>query len=371
MMKEHKYKSKVILIFLLFFLSIIELHPHNFFTSPQENWTAYVLYVKDGKVPVLKNPSDEADTISFVYYRDKVLIVEEVWQKFGWKKIVYPINGFINENSLMTYAQKIDLDKRFDYSMVENDYSNWEWEKVPCSASFAFVKEKMDQSSANLGLIKENDEILIIRDQPNYNSIWVKTVYPFSGYINFYKAFREKKKTYLAIGISYGVKHIPYEKNLKNFFNPLGGYVEFSKTNWNLGIRLGYNYSQSRLSTFHLKTNQVYLNLVYRFIGLFNKKLELYALTGANYWFANFQNTKYGAEIAYFKLERDSGPGYHIGGGVIYNLGNLYIETQYIFFGSNQAKFGKEPALGEFANYNILNPGANHFGIIIGYKFTL
>lgn len=371
MMREHKYKSKVSLTFLLFFLLIIEIYPLNFFTTPPENWTAYVLYVKDGKVPVLKNPSDEADTLSFVYYRDKVLIVEKEWQKFGWKKIVYPINGFIHEKSLMTFTEKKNIDGKLNNPVEENEYSKWEWEIIYCKNEYAFVKEKSDNASATVGLLRKNDKILIIKEQLNFQGVWSKTVYPDNGYVKFSEMLAGQDYPYFAVGVSYGALHVPYEKNLKNYFNPLGGYLEYSRANWNFGFRIGYNYSESSLTTFFNKTHQAYLHILYRFLNLFNGKLEAYALVGGNYWFSSFQNTKYGSVGGYYNIEKDSGPGLITGGGLIYNMSSFYLEVQYILFMSRQAKFGKEPAPGEFSNYNTLYPGSNHLEVIFGYKFIL
>jgi len=371
MMKEHKYKSKVILIFLLFFLSIIELHPHNFFTSPQENWTAYVLYVKDGKVPVLKNPSDETDTINFVYYRDKVLVVDKEWETFGWKKIVYPINGFIQEKSLMTLAEKIKIDVKSNNPIEENEYSKWSWEIISCSNDYVLVKTQKNEASETVGLLIDNEKAILIKEQFNFQSTWVRTAYPFQGYIKYLDAFKGKRDPYLALGITYGAKHIPYEKNLNNYFNPLGGYLEYGKANWNPGFRIGYNHAESRLSSFFIKTDQVYFHLLYKIFRLFNEKLETYALAGANYWFSSFENKKYGSDNSYFKLEKDSGPGYVVGAGLIYNLGIFFIEAQYISFWSRQAEFGSKPVQGSFSNYSTLYPGSNHIEIIFGYRIVL
>jgi hypothetical protein len=229
----------------------------------------------------------------------------------------------------------------------------------------------MNEASETKGLLIDKQKTILIREQFNYQSIWVKTVYPFPGYIKYYDAFANTGSPFLALGISYGAKHIPYEKSLNNYFNPLGGYLEFSRTNWNFGFRLGYNHAESRISTFFVKTDQIYAHLVYKIFRLFNNKLEIYALAGGNYWFSSFENKKYGAENSYFKLEKDSGPGYVAGGGLIYNLGKFFIEAQYNLFGSRQAEFGSKPVQGSFNNYSPLYPGSNHFEIIFGYRFIL
>jgi hypothetical protein len=70
-------------------------------------------------------------------------------------------------------------------------------------------------------------------------------------------------------------------------------------------------------------------------------------------------------------LEKDSGPGYAVGAGIIYNLGNFFIEAQYISFWSRQAEFGNKPVQGSFSNYSTLYPGSNHFEIIFGYRIVL
>ncbi len=371
MSREHKYRSVVKLTFFLFFLLIVEIYPHNFFTSLSENWTTYVLYVKDGKVPVLKNPSDEADTIRFVYYRDKILVVEQEWGKLGWKKVVYPVNGFIREKSLMTFTEKKDIDERFKNSVQENEYSKWEWEVIYCKNENVLVKENMDNASATIGLLRENEKVLIIKEQFKLPGVWVKSVYPERGFVKYSEAFAGQNYPYFAVGASYGAFHMPYEKNLKNYFNPLGGYLEYSRTKWNFGIRFGYNHAESRITTFFIKTDQIFAHIVYKFYRLFNNKLELYAFAGANYWYSSFENRKYESGNSFFKLEKDKGPGYTAGGGIIYNLSNFFIEAQYNIFGSRQAEFGNKPELGSFSNYSTLYPGSNHFEIIFGYRFVL
>ncbi len=368
---EHQYKLTAYLSFLLYFLFTIELLPIGFFTTDDREWTANVLYAKDGKVPVLKNTNEDADTVGFVYYRDKVLIVDEEWAKFGWKKIVYPLNGFIDEKFLITPSEKEELDEKFNYPIVENEYSRWEWEIIYCSIQYAFVKEEMDNASPTVGLLKEGEKILVVKDQQNFPGIWRKCVYPYNGFINYFELTTGGSFPYLAVGISYGAYHLPYEKNLKNYFNPLGGYLEYSNTNWNFGFRLGYNYSESRLTTNYLKTHQIYFHIVYRILSLFNDNLEIYALAGGNYWSSNFQNIKYGTDNSYFRLEKASGPGYAAGGGLIYSFSNFYIEAQYIFFGSKEAEFGHKPVEGEFRSFNTLYPGSNHLDVIVGYKFAL
>lgn len=368
---EHQYKLTTYLSFLIFFLFTVELLPINFFITEERDWTAYVLYVKDGKVPVLKNTNEDADTVGFIYYRDKVLIVDEEWAKFGWKKVVYPLNGFIEEKFLITPSEKEELDEKFNYLTPENEYSKWEWEIIECSIQYAFVKEKTDNASQTVGLLKEGEKILVVKDQLNFPGIWRKSVYPYSGFINYFDITTGGNIPYISVGISYGAYHLPYEKNLKNYFNPLGGYLEYSKTNWDLGFRLGYDYTESRLTTNYLKTNQVYFHIVYKFFSIFNSKLEAYLLAGGNYWFSNFQNIKYGTDNSYFKLEKASGIGYAAGGGLIYNLSNFFIEAQYVFFGSKEAEFGRKPVEGEFRSYNTLYPGSNRLEIILGYRFVL
>lgn len=336
-----------------------------------DDWKVYLMYVSSVKEPVFNNPFEEADTIGYVYYRDKVLLIEDGWGKFGWKKIVHPIFGYMKESNLITPKEKSDNDKKFGLPEGENEYSKWNWEVLSCTNDFVFVKSQMNEASANVGLLIDNEKTIVIKEQFDFQNVWVKTPYPFQGYIKYFDAFESGGYNYFALGLTYGAKHIPYEKNLKNYFNPIGGYLEFGNTNWFLTFRAGYNYSESRLSTFYVKTDQAYLHLVFRIFRLFDNKLELYALAGGNYWFSSFENKKYEGGNAYFKLEKDSGPGYAAGGGFIYYLSNFYIEGQYVIFGSKQAEFGTKPAQGVFANYSTLYPGSNHFEIIFGYRIVL
>lgn len=97
----------------------------------------------------------------------------------------------------------------------------------------------------------------------------------------------------IALGVSYGALNIPYEKNLKNYHNPLGGVIEFTKTNWLFSVAAGYSYSESRFSQYYLKTQYAFLQIKFKFLKLFNNKLEAYALAGGNYWLPSFQNLKY------------------------------------------------------------------------------
>jgi hypothetical protein len=336
-----------------------------------EEWEVYISAVSTAKEPILKTASEEADTIGFIYNREKVLIVEDGWIKFGWKKIIYPLSGYIRENSLMSVEDERERDIKFDPLAIEEAKPEWTWEILTCANEYTFVKAQRSESSETVGLLQSNEKAILIKEQYNPQAIWVKSVYPINGYIKYLDAFKGINYPYLALGLSYGAKHIPYEKNLKNYFNPLGGYIEYSKTNGNLGIRLGYNYTESRLTTFYVTTDQIYLHLVYRFFYLFNDKLSLYALVGGNYWFSTFNNKKYEADNSYFKQEKDSGPGYAVGGGLIYCLGNFFIEAQYILFGSKQAEFGSKPVQGSFTNYSTLYPGSNHLEVILGYRFIL
>lgn len=365
-------KNRLILFFtILIFFSIQELKATHLPFFSDVKWKVVQLYVSTAKEPVLTSALEEADTVGFVYYKDKILVVEEDWMKYGWKKIVYPISGFINEKHLITREEKIDLDRRYNVTETENEYSRWTWEVVSCPRDYVLVRSQMNEASDVAGLLSTDDEMIIVRDQIDFQGIWIKVAYPYKGYIKYSDAFEGTGYPYLAFGVTYGAKHIPYEKNLKNYFNPIGGYFEFSNTSWDLGFRLGYNYSESRLSTFYVKTHQAYLHIIYKVFRLFNRTLEFYALAGGNYWFSSFENKKYGPENTYFRLEKDRGPGYVFGGGMIFNLGKFYIEAQYNLFGSEQAEFGTKPVQGVFRNYSTLYPGSNHFSVILGYRFVL
>ncbi len=339
--------------------------------SDSNIWEVHAMYVYDSRVPVHTKPDVNSDTVGFVYYLNKVLVVEKDYGAFGWKQVIYPQKGYVDENFLISEDEKKERDIQFGFDNRENEYSRWTWEVKECPMNYIFIKEEMNEASSTVGLLNDGERFLFIKDGLNGNGVWTKITYPDEGYIETAKMLNESKPL-IAVGISYGAVNVLYEKNLKNFYNPVGGVIEFTKTNWDFSFGIGFVYSEARIAQYYLKTKLLSFQVKYRFLHLFDNKLETYVLVGGGYWQSSFQNHKYPALMSsYYKKEVISGPAYSVGGGVIYNLNRFYIEAQYLFYNYKEVQFGKVPAQGEFGNYYRLYTGANHLNIIVGYKIPL
>ncbi len=261
------------------------------------------MYVFDVSQPVYKNPFTDSDTVGFVYYRDKVLVLKKKYEAYGWKEIIYPIKGFVNEKSLVTEEEQKNYDEKINYFTRKNKNSRWTWKIKECPKNYILIKKNTDDASAAIGYLSEGEKFLFIKDGLNGTGIWTKIIYPSEGYIKTAEMLYESYPV-IALGVSYGALNIPYEKNLKNYHNPLGGVIEFTKTNWLFSIAAGYSYSESRFSQYYLKTQYAFLQIKFKFLKLFNNKLEAYALAGGNYWLSSFQNLKYPSLTStYYKKE--------------------------------------------------------------------
>ena len=329
------------------------------------------MYVSEGKIAVYKNPQADSDTTGYVYFLDKVIIIDDGYGIFGWEKIVYPKKGFVDARFLMTEEEKKEHDIKFKYRDEENRNLEWTGVEKICPINYIFIKELKDESAPTIGLLSEGEKFLFIKDKLNGSGTWTKIIYPYEGYIKTEEMIKENNPI-LSIGFSYSAFNAPFEKNLKNYFNPIGGVIEYTKTNWNFSFGIGYTYSEARIALYYLKTSRISLEVKYKFFNLFNGKLQTYALAGGNYLFSSFQNFKYPSLTStYYKKETVRTLAYSIGAGMIYNFSSFYIEAQYLFFNSKQAEFGSVPQQGEFGNYYKLYTGENHLSIIVGYKFLL
>lgn len=343
-----------------------------------DTWTAQTFYASEDTVKIYESPSVDEKVTGHYVYLEKVLVLidnsitgreADPASRFGWRKVLYPKRGYVETKYLLTPQKKFELDSRYGYKEEETE-KGWKYEFRFCKRDNSFVKELPGFESPNTGLIINGEKVLIVDDEINNNKVWRKIIFPIYGYIYYEDILLETGNFFVSIGASYGAAQIPYEKNFKNYKNPLGGFFEFSKTNWRLGFRIGYNYSESNISTYILKTNLVYLQIRCNILSVFNNHLSVYAAAGGCYWFSSFQNTKYPTLTSYFPLEKDGGPGYIAGGGLTYTLYNFFIDVQYFLFGSRAAVFGKEPLPGEFTNQYKFYPGSNQVNVMFGYRLN-
>jgi hypothetical protein len=338
--------------------------------TSNNNWSAEIFYVSERTINIYKEPTTDAEVSGHFVYLEKLLIVIDYSNpcNFGWQKVVYPQKGYVEDKFLITHQIKAERDKRYGYK-DDDEYSRWQWNIKFCSKNYSFVKEFPDYQSLNVGMLKKEEKVLVVVDAKN-NKIWTKILYPVEGYILSENIFEDVGSFVLSVGGSYGVSQIPYEKNLTNLKNPIGGFLEFSKTNWRLSFRVGYNHSGSKISTYNLKTDLIYLQVRYNFLRMFNNHLNPYIFAGGCYWNSSFQNTKYPELASYFPLEKDNGTGYMFGVGLIFSINNFVLDVQYFYFGSKQAVFGKEPQPGQFTNQYKLYPGSNQVNVMLGYRFV-
>ncbi len=335
-------------------------------------WTAKAYYVSEIKINFYEEPSTDSKIKDHFYYLNKLLIVVDPVNpcKFGWKKVVYPEKGYVEDKNVITLQEGMKKFGSYWYDHETEKYS-WQWEIKTSSSDYSLVRESPGYQSKIIGVIGNDEKILIVADKINYNKVWTRILYPVEGYIPAEDMFEDAGNYVLSIGGSYGIKNIPFEKNFTNLKNPFGGFLEFSKTNWKFSLRIGYNYSESNIAKYYLKTHLFYGLVRYDFFSLFNNQLNPYVFAGGCYWISSFQNTKYPSlTSSYYPLEKSKGPGYTAGGGLVYNFYNFFVDAQYFFFGSKKAVFGKEPLPGEFTNQYKLYPASNLFNIMLGYRIV-
>jgi len=337
-----------------------------------DDWQYKVMYTSIDDCQLFDQPDDYSQAVDSLSSLEKVVVVRSSKDNFGvgWSKCIYPYKGFIRSKFLSSTdpSQTIDTDLKRRIK-IRNMYETWGINETYSETDYAFVKSEPSYTSSNVGVIKDGNKVLLVTDGQNENNLWIKIIYPVEGYILSTDFSISGTNTSLSIAFSFGVVNVPYEKNLSNDFNPIGGMLEYIIPDWHLGIRVGYNYWQSHISDYILKTHLAYLQLRYTFLSFLNNDLETYAAAGGGYWFSSFQNTKYVNLKDYFTEEKDKDLAYTLSAGAIYKFSNFYLDIQYFFVGTREGKFGKEPKTGEFTNQYKLYPAANHVNVFLGYTF--
>ncbi|MCX6149641.1 MAG: hypothetical protein NTX22_03850 [Ignavibacteriales bacterium] len=356
----------IIIIVLLFCIT------NNSFCLSSPKWTAEVYYVSDSTANIYIAPFLDSTVVGKLKYLDKCIIIinEDNSNLFGWRQVVYPISGFIQEKFLFTPKEKTAYLNHLGYEDYENEKSQWHILIKFCRRNYCYIKEKPDFQSTNIGIIEKREKLVIVEESNFNNQVWSKIIFPVTGYVLSEDITSDLGSFTVGVGASYGIGNVPYEKNFSNMKDPLGGFIDFSQTNGNFSLRFGYNYAESNISKYILKTQLIYSHITYTFLRTIKDHLNLYILAGGGYWLASFQNKKYGTSFPYFPLDKDKGIGYLVGGGLIINIFGFFIDGQYIFLGSKMAVFGKEPLPGEFTNQYKLYPGSNQVNLTLGYRFV-
>lgn len=353
------------LVFLIYLISPVISSGQN----SKQVWKAEIRYVNVSELPLLKEQSRQSDTLYHFYFMERILIItgDENAANYGWCRVVYPKHGFVEERYLFTDK---DTDKFGKQISPPELHPLWTYEIKYCSETFALVRRQPKFDSENIGIIQKNEPILIILEKDLKERVWYKTIYPIEGFIYSNDFMMDEGYDILSFGGSLGFLQIPYERNFDNYRIPLGLFLEYTRSNWDLNFRAGYTNSQSNISTYILKTDLIYLTGSYTLFRFFKESAEVFLMGGVGIWYSSFQNTKYPTLTEYFKEEKQDGMGYLLGAGFRYNFPNLFAEIQYLFIGTREAKFGPYPVPGEFTNQYLLYPASNHFGISIGYRIN-
>ena len=324
----NKKLSLLLLAIILSYFSSVNFLNAQVFPSTNEVWSVEIKYIEPGTVNLYSSASKDAKVIGHFYYLDKILTLTDKtdYVKFGWAKVIYPREGFVIEKDLLTTEEKIALDKRFKNKPDElQSTQNWTPYIIECDKEFSFIKSGNDFNYENVGIIKEDDEVLIISSDGVENKEWLEIAYPKKGFIFSNELAVTPSNHMIGIGITYGFVNIPYEKNLENYKNPIGGFIEYTKSNWNFLFRIGYTKSQSNLEEYILQNDIFYLHIQYTLLDLFNKHIRFYTLAGGGFWQSKFQFTKYPSLTEYFPEEKADGFGYFLGGGIEYTLANFLL----------------------------------------------
>jgi len=247
-------RSKLHLACIACFISFATIFPESF---SSEKWKTNYYYISNQTAFIYSYPSVDSTITDTLIYLDKCLAIidKNAIGLFGWKEIIYPVNGFIQDNNLFNQEEKEDHLESINRDDFEKENSRWKSFDKYCRQDHSLIKEKPDFQSITIGTIEKDDRIAIVEKENFNNKIWSKVVYPFKGYVLTEDLLDNLGNYYLEIGGLYGVKEIPYEKNFSNFKNPYGGFLEFSKTNWQLGFRAGYTYNESNISTYVLEAH--------------------------------------------------------------------------------------------------------------------
>ena len=336
------------------------------------DWQYEIVYTSIENCKLYDEPDESANIVDSLNMLTKLVIIKSPLENFGvgWNKCVFPVKGFVRSKFLVPNDPSKITDADLQHRIkIRTLYDSWDVDQTYSETDYAFVKSQPSYTSENVGVIKDGDRVLFVKDGNNESNLWIKIIYPVEGYVLSADFSISGTGSNLSIAVSYGVLNIPYEKNLRNDFNPIGGMLEYSLPDWRLGIRLDYSYFRSHLKEYTLKTHLAYLQIRYTLFSLFDNHLETYAAAGGGYWMSSFQNLKYPSLKDYFTEEKDKDFAYTVSSGAIYHLGNFYIDAQYIFIGTREGRFGKEPVSGEFTNLYKVYPAANHVNIFLGYTF--
>lgn len=373
--------------FPLFILTVLIFNTGSF--AADNNWSAKIMYVKSGTLIVHSKPFIESDSVGTVYYLNKVLILSDPQKPdfIGWSNIIYPQKGYIISDSLITPEEKHALDIRFHNNPNEDSlYNDWYAKIVYAGKDYTFIKKYPNFLSANTGAVKNKEPLISIIHKKAQNKIWMQVIFPFKGYVyidnliypqkslvitNTNNLNIEREHSYMALATTYSPIQIPYEKNLSNYFTPLGFNVEFGGTNWLFNYGLSYSYSQAHLKKYILSTHLIYLYLRYNLLKLFNDNFEIYIQGGGGYHLSSFVFKKYPQLSNRFPKEKASGYIYLGSAGLEYHFWGLFIGAEYFYWGSKEAVFGPNPEQGKFTNQYKLFPGSNQLKIKIGYLIKL
>jgi hypothetical protein len=358
--------------------------------SQYPDWNYSVQYVKIQKSEIHSSITDTSQVVAHVKFGDRLITVNDSRYPatFGWQRIIFPVKGYIrspyltdNLEELKNYKLKF-LEAAKDSAVVDSakidiiskDSTIYPTvTQIKCTADFALIKSQPYNTSETVGYVNSKEPVLILLNSENYKGLWLKTIYPYQGYIERSLTDFVKAAQHITVAFYYGVENIPYEKNMENLKNPLGAMIIYDKSSWFISPGIGINYSQIHLNTYYLKTLFAYLFGNVKIFSLFNSHLQFYGTAGGGYWFANFQNTKYPELTSYYPLLKSKGFAYAVGGGVSYTNWNFVVGVQYLFWNSfKMAVFGKKSTgPGDFSNEYKLFPGANQLNLIIGYKINL
>lgn len=371
MLKTSDYGLSLVIMFALILLTSI--CSSSIVALSNDEWYYEIKYSYSDHLEVRSEPAENSSLIGKLSYLDKVLLVVDVNNDlaFGWDMIVYPVRGYVKSDKLITTdLSRIQNAKLYEIVEEQNKYSNWDASVLYCEPEFSFVKKDHNFSSETIGIIQKNEKVLFVKKEGESKKVWLNILYPVEGYVSATEYSESGGDVILSLGFSYSPLNLPYEKNMENYKNPIGGILEFSKTNWNLAFRFGFQIGQTNLNTYILKTQHYYFLMRWTFLRMFEKKLGVYAFAGGSYWLSKFQNTKYPALTEYYPEEEDEDLGYNAGCGLVYHMGSFFLDVQYMFWGSREAKFGKEPESGEFTNLYKLFPGANLINVVLGYSYV-
>lgn len=329
------------------------------------------MFVNTGRLDIYKHQSEDSTHIGFVYYRDKILIINDTRDnvKHDWVKILYPRKGFVKRSGLITTEEKIKLDYRLKNDpATDPETNNWEPKLVYGIEDYIFIKKSNSYVSENVGLFKKNEPALCVVKDDEYK-LWTKILYPVEGFVRTSLITISESMHQITASGFIGFANIPFEEKFNNHRIPLGINIEYTKTDWNLGFRAGWNNFQSNFDDFIIKNNLIYIQVRYAFLKFFQRKLNLYAAAGGTYYITKFQNTTYPSLEKYYPELTKNGFGLAGSVGAAFYISWITIDIQYFLFGTEQVTYGEPSPPGKISNYYHAYPMASQGLIMIGYRF--